>query len=133
MSRDYPKGMNDTSLFVRGKIVAVCHAIVNEEIGVIAGSRILDSLEFELMQYGPGFFDRDADFMPFVAINSETDHLPVDRERKNWSEEALQRKDQEIAEAETLYKEQAFEGCRRLLDRFDLKNNFDDEQVSYVS
>jgi len=36
-----------TSIFVRGKIVAICQAILNEEIGVIAGSRILDRLEFE--------------------------------------------------------------------------------------
>jgi hypothetical protein len=56
-----------TSIFVRGKVIAICEAILNEEIGVINGSRILDRLEFELIEYGPGFFNRDEDFLPFVA------------------------------------------------------------------
>jgi len=114
--------MNDeTSIFVRGKIIAICQAILNEEIGVIAGSRIIDEHEFELIDYGFGWFSRDKDFLPFVAINSETDHLPVDRERSNWSEEALARKDKEIADAEAAYKECAFKACKKLIERFDLK------------
>jgi hypothetical protein len=31
--------------------------------------------------------------LSFVAISSETDHLPADYERQNWSDEALERKD----------------------------------------
>ena len=100
--------INETiSVFVRGKIIAICEAILNEEIGVIAGSRILNRLEIELHSQ-VGQFDRDEDFIPFVAIDSETDHLPVDRERANWSEEALARKDKEIAESEAFHKDSAF-------------------------
>jgi hypothetical protein len=40
----------------------------------------------------------------FDAVDSETDDLPVDIERKNWGSEALKRKDVEIAEAEAIYK-----------------------------
>lgn len=101
--------------FMRGKIVAVCEAILREEIGVIAGSRRLKGLGFELCG------DHDEDFMAFVAIDSETDHLPVDWERRNWGAEALERKRKEIAEAEALYKGDAFEVCRKLIERFDLK------------
>jgi hypothetical protein len=36
------------STFIRGKIVAICEAILNEEIGVICGSRRLCALVFEL-------------------------------------------------------------------------------------
>jgi hypothetical protein len=101
--------INETlSVFVRGKIIAICEAILNEEIGVIAGSRILNRLEFELIDYSVGKFDRDEDFIPFVAIDSETDHLPVNRERADWSAEALARKDKEIAESEALYRDSAF-------------------------
>jgi hypothetical protein len=115
--------MNETlSTFVRGKIVAICQAILNEEIGVIAGSRILNRLEFELIDYPRGQFDRDDDFTPFVAIDSQTDHLPVDHERANWSAEALVRKDQEIAESEALFKETAFAACQNLIARFDMKS-----------
>ena len=115
--------INETlSVFVRGKIVAICEAILNEEIGVIAGSRILNRLEIELLHSEVGQFDRDEDFIPFVAIDSETDHLPVDRERANWSDEALTRKDKQIADSEADYKESAFAACRKLIERFDMRN-----------
>ncbi len=45
----------------------------------------------------------------------------IDCERRNWSAEALGRKDKEIAEAEAFYKDMAFETCKRLIERFDLK------------
>ncbi|HLE64370.1 MAG TPA: hypothetical protein VI750_14560 [Pyrinomonadaceae bacterium] len=60
--------------------------------------------------------------VPFIGIDSETDHLPVDRERGNWSAEALARKDKQIVESEAFYKESAFAACRNLIARFDMKN-----------
>ncbi len=114
--------MNEEKVaFIRGKIVAICEAILNEEIGVIAGSRILNRLEFELLHNEVGWFQRDEDFVTFVAIDSETDSLPVDSERRNWSVEALERKDEEIAKAEELYKDDAFAACKILIERFDMK------------
>ena len=108
-------GDTEFSAFLRGKVVAVCEAILDEEISVIAGSRRLKGLGYELCG------GHDEDFIAFVVINSETDHLPVDRERRNWSAEALERKDKEVAEAEAFYKGMAFEACRKLIERFDLK------------
>ena len=105
------------SNFIRGKIVAVCESVLREEIGVIAGSRRLKSLGFEV------FNDHDADFMIFAVIDSETDHLPVGWERKNWSPEALKNKDQEIAEFESVCKEEAFKACRTLIQRLDMRDN----------
>ena len=99
-------------IFIRGKIVAICEAMLREEIGIITGSRILKSLGFEL------FADHDEDFSMFVAIDSETDHLPVDFERRNWSIEALERKDKEIENYEASAKADAFETCRKLIKRF---------------
>ena len=109
------------SAFIRGKIVAICEAVLKEEIGVIAGSRRLHSLEFQLCDDHVGAFHHDEDFLTFVAIDSETDHLPVDSERGNWSVEGLERKDKEIAKAKALYKDDAFAACRNLIERFDMK------------
>ncbi len=100
------------SIFVRGKIVAVCEAVLREEIGIIVGSRKLTGLGFEL------FDAHDEDFLAFVAIDSETDHLPVDIERQNWSVEALERKDKEIASYEANAKEDVFKICKKLIKRF---------------
>ena len=109
----------ERSAYLRGKVVAICEAILRSEMGAIPGSRILNRLEFDLLHHGAsGCFDRDEDFIPFVAIDSETDHLPVDWERQNWSTEALERKDQEIATAEERAKEVVFPACKKLIERF---------------
>ena len=44
------------SIFIRGKIVAICEAMLREEMGIIAGSRRLIGLGLEL------FDDHDEDF-----------------------------------------------------------------------
>jgi hypothetical protein len=107
--------------FIRGKIISICEAILNEEIGVIAGSRRLNRLEGELLHKEVGWFQHDEDFLTFVAVDSETDHLPVDAERHNWSVDALERKDEEIAKAEAQYKDDVFAACRKIIERFDMK------------
>ena len=95
--------------------MAICESVLAEEIGVIAGSRRLKRLGWQL--YGA----HDPDFITFVAVDSETDHLPVDSERANWSAEALARKDKEIAQAEKLYQEVVFLACRKLIERLQLE------------
>ena len=98
--------------YLRGKIVAVCEAALAEEIGIIAASRRLSALGREL------FEARHEDFIMFDAVDTETDHLPVDKERKNWSAEALKRKDEQIAQAEAFYGPDVIAACKKLMDRF---------------
>lgn len=105
----------DHQLILQGKVLAICEAVLNEEIGVIAGSRRLHQLGHELCD------EHDEDFLTFVGIDSQTDHLPVDRERQNWSNEALQRKNKEIDDAEAFHKNQAISACRKLISRFEIK------------
>ena len=103
---------NEHLIELRGKVVAVCESIIREEIGVIVGARKLTSLGFEM------FGKHDEDFLQFAAIDSETDHLPVDNERKNWSLESLEQKDKEIEEYEIATKAEVFEACKILIKRF---------------
>lgn len=98
--------------YLRGMIVAICEAVLAEEIGIIAASRRLNDFGHEL------FDGRDEDFILFVGVDSETDHLPVNFERRNWSQEALKRKDAEIAEAEAFYKDDVMAACKKLIERF---------------
>jgi hypothetical protein len=60
----------------------------------------------------------DEDLTTFVAIDSETDTLPVGEARQFWSAEALEREDPKIRQAEELYREAALEAAARLVDRF---------------
>ncbi len=98
------------------KIIEVCKKILNEEIGIIAGSRQLVSL-FSQMNDSDNF-----DFMLFRVIESETDHLPVGSERKNWNDEALKRKDIEISEYELARKHEVMLACQNLILLFSEKD-----------
>jgi hypothetical protein len=49
-----------------------------------------------------------------IAIESETDDLPIGEVRKLWAPYALEAKDAEIARAEELHKAQFFEACKRI-------------------
>ena len=115
--------MKNEEYYIRGKIVAICEAVIAEEIGIIAASRRLSALGFEL------FNGHNEDFILFVGVDSETDHLPVDIERKNWSAEALKRKDEEIAEADAFYKNNVMAACRKLIERFAFWNDSESRRL----
>jgi len=51
-----------------------------------------------------------------IAIESETDALPVGEVRKLWATDALEAKDAEIASAEELYRAQFLEACKRIAE-----------------
>lgn len=117
LSAERERKIKDKEYFIRGNIVAICEAVLAEEMGIIVASRRISSLGLKL------FESHDEDFVTFDAINSETDHLPVDRERLNWSDDALRRKDGEIAECEASYKNDAFAACRKLIERFRINDD----------
>jgi hypothetical protein len=102
-------------IFLQGKIIAICESILNEEIGIIAGSRKLVSFYHELLDKD------DLDFSLFIAIDSETDHLPVDFERKNWNPESLKRKDLEINLYEKKLKNETFVACNQLISKLNFR------------
>jgi hypothetical protein len=98
--------------YLRLEPVATTKSVLSGETGIIAGSRLLWRIGDELNN------QRDPDLIIFIAVNSETGHLPVDKERENWSEEALKSKDVEIAEYEAHYRQKVMDGCRRILERY---------------
>lgn len=51
-----------------------------------------------------------------IAIESETDALPVGEVRKLWAPDALEAKDAEIARAQELYRAQFLEACKRIAE-----------------
>lgn len=69
LAAENERNARDAEYFIRGQIMAICESVLAEEIGVIAGSRRLNRLGLQL--YGA----RDSDFITFVGVDSETDHL----------------------------------------------------------
>jgi hypothetical protein len=97
----------------QARIVVVARKMLNLEMSIIEGSRELVRLRHDL-----AIDSLDPDFLPFVAIDSETDDLPVGAERQDWAENALAEKDQLIAQAEKAYRQAGFAACRVILQRF---------------
>ncbi len=102
--------------FVRGKLVAIAQAMMDAEIGIIAGSRKLS--EYGSRLYKGDFLDEEY-FVTFDEIASSAAHLPVDWERSNWSEEALKQKDVEIAEYEAKVREDVLAACKKLIEKYE--------------
>jgi hypothetical protein len=62
--------------------------------------------------------DRDQDFGLFVAIDSETDHLPSERARPRCSEQWLAQCDREAHDVEAFYREAVHTAIEQLLGKF---------------
>lgn len=60
----------------------------------------------------------DPDIAAFVAVESETDHLPVGAQRRYWSNEALHEKASDVARAEAWARKTADAEAQALLMRF---------------
>ena len=97
----------------RLKVGAIAQGMLEGSVPYLEGAIELASLrhEIEVPEY-------DEDLVAFIAVASEIDHLPIGEHRKNWSEEALARHEQEIVEAEKWAKEFTLSECKSLKERF---------------
>ena len=82
--------------------------MLNADISLLAGVRALAPLA-----HTDAITDPD-DRILIIAVESETDHLPVGEERKSWLPEALHEKDIEIARCEQLWRERLIAACHRI-------------------
>jgi len=86
--------------------------LIEGRVAVIEAARAISKLAF-----WAGLRD-DTDLNAFVAIDTETDTLPLGDVRLNWAEHALALQDVEIAKAENLYRALALATARSLVERF---------------
>jgi hypothetical protein len=102
--------------FIEAKTSAldILSRIAGGNIGVLCAAQKLCSLRHALVGDA-----RDEDWDVFVGIDSETDHLPLEEDRKNWAPEALARKDIEIKEAEDFFRARAVKAAHNLLRRYE--------------
>jgi hypothetical protein len=95
------------------EIVKVAQAILDGTMDLIEGSRILHGLGHDIFAD-----DHDPDFLIFVVIDSDTDHLPIGDVRQLWIENALLEKDEEIRKIRAFYRDDVVQACSRLILRF---------------
>ena len=94
-------------------VVSAAQELLDGKTGLIACARRLVQLRPTVTRD-----DFDPDFLPFVAIASETDHLPVGEERSHWAATALAAKDLEIQQVEDLCRQRLLAACHVLIARF---------------
>lgn len=87
--------------------------MLDGQLSFLIGSRRLAALRHEIDTAGD-----DADFTVFVAIDSETDALPLGAVRDHWDQDALARLEPEIEEAERWAASAGADACRSLIARF---------------
>jgi hypothetical protein len=102
----------------REAVVAVARALAAASVPFLEGVRQLDDLRFAAT--APEL-DLNPDFMIFVAIASEADHLPPEGLRNLCSPQWLEKCDAEARSFEEFYGADVREACVRLISRFSLE------------
>ncbi|MCB1756630.1 MAG: DUF2489 domain-containing protein, partial [Gammaproteobacteria bacterium] len=68
----------------RKRAAEVASGMLDGSIHYLEGAIELSSLRFKI-----GLPEDDKDFLAFIGVASEIDHLPIGAPRKYWSQEAL--------------------------------------------
>jgi hypothetical protein len=90
--------------------------LLRGEIGVIAASRAMNRFQEEVAVVWP---ELGEGLMVFVAIDSETDALPIGAVREMWHPSTAALEDQKVADAEERFRSAAHEACRRIVALLD--------------
>jgi hypothetical protein len=92
----------------RARMLTVARGVVSGDLSCIAAARQprpIDGVEPEI----------SAILDVFIGIHSETDALPIGKERAFWNREALARKDEEIKAAEERWRGRALDAAEQLV------------------
>lgn len=112
MTIDSP-ALNESQAQARAALSMLCHQMLNGELSFFEGAIQVCALRFSV-----GVPEFDPDLLAFVAVASETDHLPPSQVQYRWSGEALQRLQPEIERAEVWAKGFASQACQNIIERF---------------
>ena len=97
----------------RRRVAELARQILDGEIDVLDGSSKIAALRWEVEVE-----ESDQDFLAFVGVESETDHLPIGIAALNWSDEALARKEPALQRARDWAIETVRAECASLVARF---------------
>ncbi len=95
------------------QIAVAARALLVREPRFIDGIRRMLTLRNDVTRQ-----DHDPDFMPFVAVDSCTDHIPDECRRVLCTAAWLEACDREMAEVQTRFQAEVDAACERLLTRY---------------
>jgi hypothetical protein len=94
--------------------VALSSNIMEGKVGLIAGCIQMGKIAHEIFENPV----ENEDFVIFIVVSSDTDHLPTEETSKYWDQEILKEKKKEIDYIENYYKDDVFKACKSIIDRF---------------
>jgi hypothetical protein len=106
--------MNEVEILERSRLVSLAQAMLDGQLSFFEGAVQMLAIKNRL----DGIADRDPDFDAFVAIQSETDHLPLQAQWSLWAPTALAKLEPEFRRTEEWAKSFAPQACRNLIARF---------------
>lgn len=92
-------------------------AVVETAYGIAGGSiPFMEGVrQHALLRFKASKLDHDPDFMVFVVMASESDHLPPPAIRGQCAPDWLERCDNDARERETMYRQHVGAACEQLL------------------
>ncbi|MGJ5200676.1 hypothetical protein [Bradyrhizobium sp. HKCCYLRH1030] len=97
----------------RQDILQAARDVLSGAVSPIEGARSIARLRFTAL------LETDVDILPLVGIDSETDALPLGRDREHWQAQALIDLQGAIDDAQRWARDVADSRCRSLLARSD--------------
>jgi hypothetical protein len=101
--------VSSASASERQRAIEICQSVLEGCTSVLEAVRLLFPLAHT------NAISEKEDRILIIAIESETDDLPVGEVRKLWAPDALKVKDLEIARAQARWGPQFLEACRRIV------------------
>ena len=95
------------------RVVHAAQNLISGSQGFIEGVRKIVALRFHVASS-----QDDPDFTPFVAVDSETDHLPPESAMAHCTDEWKAQSAEEIKSVILLHGPTIFAACERLIHRF---------------
>jgi hypothetical protein len=108
-----PTGRDATVTSARLEAAAIARRALDETLDPVLACRQLSALRWRV-----GVHQRDPDFLTFVAMDSETDSLPVETDRHQWLPEALARMQPEIEATHQWIRKNARTAFGNVVSRF---------------
>ena len=90
-------------------IVETCRSMMNGEIHLLEGCRIIQSLRIATD------YPENKIFFLIRSVESETDHFPLGRAREHYADSALKRADEQMNDYIEKNREDIIKSCRNIL------------------
>lgn len=96
---------------LKDRLVNIANLMINREVDIIKGCRLI---RWTIAEHNYDLINADI-FLPFMAVESETDIYPLGDERKHYSKKYLAELDKEVSDYVNMESENVIKLCREMI------------------